>query len=152
MFSKACEYGIRAVVFIAAKSAKDERSSIADIAEAIASPEAFTAKICQKLAKENLIGSKKGPTGGFYIEKNSQLKLIDIVRAIDGDDIFTGCALGLQQCNSKNPCPLHHQFVAMRTDLRKMCEQTLIINLGESLQSGTYLKTIIHGQQTSETP
>lgn len=149
MFSKTCEYGIRAVVFIAAKSQKMERSSITEIATAIDSPEAFTAKICQKLARLNLILSKKGPHGGFYIEKDSQLKLMDIVVALDGDAIFKGCALGLDQCNAKNPCPLHDQFSAMRTDLLQLCENTLIMDLGDSLQDGKYLKIRTNGKETN---
>ena len=149
MFSKTCEYGIRAAVFIAAKSQKMERSSISEIATAIDSPEAFTAKICQKLARVNLIQSKKGPHGGFYIEKNSQLKLMDIVVALDGDDIFKGCALGLDQCNAKNPCPLHDQFSSMRTDLMDLCNNTLITDLGDSLQDGKYLKIRINGKETN---
>ena len=149
MFSKTCEYGIRSVVFIAANSRNGERCSISDIATAIDSPEAFTAKICQKLARFNLILSKKGPNGGFYIEKDSQLKLIDVVVALDGDGIFKGCALGLNQCNAKNPCPLHDQFTAMRTDLKKMCENTLITNLGDSLSDGKFLKMNNYGKETN---
>lgn len=33
------------------------------------------------------------------------MNLADIVRAIDGDQIFNGCGLGFQQCNAQNPCP-----------------------------------------------
>lgn len=151
MFSKTCEYGIRAAVYIAAKSQNGERCSITDISNAIDSPEAFTAKICQKLARVNLILSKKGPNGGFYIDKNSQLKLIDIVVALDGDNIFKGCALGLDQCNAKNPCPLHDQFAAMRSDLKRLCENTLIVDLGDSLHEGKYLKMKNYGKETPET-
>ena len=149
MFSKACEYGIRAVVFIAIKSKIDEKSSISEIAEAINSPVAFTAKICQKLARLNLIISKKGPTGGFYIEPDSDLKLSEIVNAIDGDSIFRGCGLGLHQCDAKNPCPLHDQFAVIRTNLKRMCEQTTIMQLGNSLEYGTSLKFNPHGKQTN---
>ena len=45
MFSKACEYGIKAAIFIATKSYEDKRVSPKEIAEKINSPQAFTAKI-----------------------------------------------------------------------------------------------------------
>ena len=75
MFSKACEYGIRAVLFIAKQSQQDLRPNIAAIAKAVDYPEPFTAKVCQQLASENIIHSKKGTNGGLYLEKDSTLKL-----------------------------------------------------------------------------
>jgi Rrf2 family protein len=141
MFSKACEYGIRAVLFIAKQSQQDLRPNIAEIAKAVDSPEPFTAKVCQQLARENIIRSKKGPNGGFYLEKDSTLKLSDIVSAIDGDSIFKGCGLGLQECSSEHPCPVHYQFMNVREGLREMCENTLVMDLAVNLEDGeTFLK------------
>ncbi len=141
MFSKACEYGIRAVLFIAKESQQDKRPNIVQIAKAVDSPEPFTAKICQQLARSGIILSKKGPNGGFYLEKNSQLKLIEIVRAIDGNDIFTGCCLGLPECSSTHPCPVHNQFIAIREGLKEMCENTKVMDLAINLEEGeTFLK------------
>jgi Rrf2 family protein len=70
MFSKTCEYAIRASIFIAAQSQKGERVSIQDVSSKIESPEAFTSKILQKLVKIGVIQSLKGPGGGFYIEND----------------------------------------------------------------------------------
>lgn len=141
MFSKACEYGIRSVLFIAEQSEKGKRPNISQIAEAVDSPEPFTAKICQQLARAGIILSKKGPKGGFYIEKDSKLTLADIVASIDGDAIFTGCGLGLPECSSDHPCPVHDQFQGVRAGLKKMCENTTVLQLAEKYRRGeTYLK------------
>lgn len=141
MFSKACEYGIRSVLFIAKESLQDNRPNINEISEAIDSPEPFTAKICQQLAREGVILSKKGPKGGFYLEKDSRLRLMDVVTAIDGDSIFKGCCLGLPQCSEEHPCPVHDQFGGIRNRLKSMCENTFVIDLVEKLENGdTYLK------------
>lgn len=141
MFSKACEYGIRAVLFIAQQSLKDLRPNIAEIAKAVDSPEPFTAKVCQQLARENVLLSKKGPNGGFYLEKNSTLKLSEIVAVIDGNKIFTGCGLGLRECSSEQPCPVHDQFMVVRNGLKHMCENTLVMELAANLEEGeTFLK------------
>lgn len=141
MFSKACEYGIRAVLFIAKESQQDKRPNIVQIAKAVDSPEPFTAKICQQLARSGIILSKKGPNGGFYLDKDSQLKLIDIVIAIDGDSIFKGCCLGLPECSSEHPCPVHDQFQDIRAGLKNMCEKTKVMDLALNLEEGeTFLK------------
>ncbi len=141
MFSKACEYGIRAVLFIAQQSQHDLRTNITEIAKAVNSPEPFTAKVCQQLVRAGIILSKKGPNGGFYLEKDSTLKLAEIVKAIDGNSIFTGCGLGLTECSSAHPCPVHDQFMGVREGLRKMCENTLVMDLSTKLEEGqSFLK------------
>jgi Rrf2 family protein len=143
MFSKACEYAIRAVVYIAGCSADGQRSGLKEIAQRTGSPEAFTAKILQRLSHAGLIRSMKGPGGGFEVppELAQKVRLSDIVSAIDGDTIFTGCALGLSQCDSEKPCPLHDHFLIVREDLRAMLEGTTMHDLVGDLRSGsTFLK------------
>lgn len=141
MFSKACEYGIRATLFIAKESIKDNRVGLKQISKAIDSPEAFTAKILQKLVQEGLIHSLKGPTGGFYMDNEKDILLLEIVSAIDGDTIYNGCALGLEKCSEEQPCPVHHEFYGIRSDLKNMLANTTVNQLTSSLESGqSFLK------------
>ena len=63
MFSKACEYGIRAAVYIAHQSMEGRRVSLKEIAEKIDSPVAFTAKILQQLSRNGIVESIKGAGG-----------------------------------------------------------------------------------------
>jgi Rrf2 family transcriptional regulator, iron-sulfur cluster assembly transcription factor len=143
MFSKACEYGIRAAIYIAVQSNLGIRVSLKDIAREIDSPEAFTAKILQLLSKNEIVDSVKGPAGGFTIERKNmvKIKLIHIVSAIDGDAIFKGCGLGLKACSEKHPCPVHNKFKAIREELKAMLENTSLYELSLGLQNGvTFLK------------
>lgn len=142
MFSKSCEYGIRAMMYIAQKTRSGERVGIKEISKGIGSPEPFMAKILQKLSREGLVLSVKGPNGGFYIDvKTEKITLADIVKAIDSDQLFTGCGLGLKACNEKKPCPIHNEFKAIRTKLKTMLESTFIEEFSESLERGlTHLK------------
>jgi Rrf2 family transcriptional regulator, iron-sulfur cluster assembly transcription factor len=57
---------------VCVKSVKGTRLSIPEIAEEIAAPVAFTAKILQTLAREGIISSSKGPNGGFFIDPKSK--------------------------------------------------------------------------------
>jgi len=124
MFSKSCEYGLRATIFIAEESSSNQRVGLKAIAKAINSPEAFTAKILQLLTKNNIVTSIKGPHGGFLIEESrlKEIKLIQIITILDGNKIFYGCGLGLDQCDENFPCPLHNQFVKVKEELRMMFE------------------------------
>jgi Rrf2 family iron-sulfur cluster assembly transcriptional regulator len=143
MFSKACEYAIRASIYIAEQSLLDRKVSLIEVAEAIESPVAYTSKILQQLAKNNIIHSDKGPTGGFSMDKQNtnKIKLSTIVFAIDGNDIYIGCGLGLKQCNEKKPCPVHNKFKLIRDELKKMLETTTLKSLAIDYEKGiTFLK------------
>src|SRR5690606_36746922 len=99
MFSKACEYGIRAVIYIWSQSHIGKKLGIKDICKEIDAPEHFTAKILPALAKRGIISSAKGPNGGFYVEKEQEnLTLIGLVIAMDGEQVVKGWGLGLKQC------------------------------------------------------
>jgi Rrf2 family protein len=139
MFSKACEYGIRAMLYIARRSKEGTRVGIREISKAIDSPEPFMAKILQDLSRKGLVLSIKGPNGGFYMHMSHlQISLADIVSAIDGDQLFTGCGLGLKACNEKKPCPIHYQFKGLREDLKKMLQATAVGEFTESLEKGMF--------------
>lgn len=143
MFSKACEYGIRATIYITEQSLRDRKVSLKDVANAIESPEAYTSKILQLLVRNNIINSCKGPTGGFSMEKQKLEKttLSIIVFAIDGDSIYKGCGLGLKKCNEKKPCSVHNQFKTIRENLKNMLETTTVKSLAMDLEKGlTFLK------------
>ncbi len=143
MFSKACEYGIRAAIYVAEQSREGRRVNLKDIAKEIGSPEAFTAKILQLLAKSEIISSVKGPTGGFEIDrkKMSRIKLSHIVMAIDGNAVYTGCGLGLKECSAKQPCPVHDKFKKIRNDLKNMLESTNLLELSTGMKKGlTFLR------------
>ncbi|MCK8521156.1 Rrf2 family transcriptional regulator [Aquimarina sp. D1M17] len=136
MFSKSCEYGLRAIIFIAQQTSQNNKVSLSTISDEINSPQAFTAKVLQQLTKNNLVKSIKGPYGGFVIEEEKMnTKLSEVVRVLDGDAIYTGCGLGLKQCDANSPCPLHHKFVAIRNDLRHMLENTSLKTLANDLNA-----------------
>jgi Rrf2 family protein len=137
MFSKTCEYAIRAMLFIAQKSSNGDKVGIKEIARGISSPEHFIAKILQELTRKGLLLSAKGPNGGFYMD-DTHLKysLANIVIAIDGDSVFTGCGLGLKNCSEKKPCPLHNEFKVIRTQMKTMLEKATVGKFNENLDLG----------------
>ena len=142
MFSKACEYGIRAMLHVAHKSQAKERVGVKDIAKAINSPEAFTGKIMQQLSKRGLVRSIKGPSGGFWIddEAREKINLRQIVEVLDGDKIYIGCGLGLSQCNDQKPCPMHDQYKDVRDALIKIHTSANLDQLAKTLDENAILK------------
>lgn len=143
MFSKACEYGIKAAIFIAINSSENIRVTPKEISTEIDSPQAFTAKILQALVKNGVVNSVRGAYGGFEIDKDkiATTKLSQIVYAIDGDNIYKGCGLGLHTCDENHPCPVHDRFKLVREELKDMLENTSLEQLALDIKSGvSFLK------------
>lgn len=138
MFSKSCEYAIKAMIYVAQKSKNGERVGIKEIAKSTSAPEHFIAKIMQDLSRKKLVDSFKGPNGGFFLnEDNLKTSLADIVKATDGNGIYTDCVLGLKSCSESTPCPVHNEFKAIKKNLIKMIETNTIGDFNKKLDAGS---------------
>jgi DNA-binding IscR family transcriptional regulator len=97
------------------------------------------------LTKNGIIHSAKGVGGGFEVsaEALKSIKLIQIVNAIDGDKIYSGCGIGLKECSEEHPCPVHFEFKKIRGLLLEMLSTTTLEQLALGVKSGDFfLKTI----------
>jgi len=120
IFSKKCEYGMQAILYLAAQES-GSLVSAEDISKALKIPKEFISKILQSLRDSGLISSSKGKSGGFTLAKPaSRIKLIDVVSAIDGLDMFDSCVLGFPECSPTHPCPVHNTWGALRTQTYDM--------------------------------
>lgn len=138
MFSKTCQYAIKAVIYIHKQSLEGKKVGAKEIGQEINAPDAFTAKILQILVRQQIIGSFKGPTGGFLVDKIHESKTLkDVVEAIDGDGLFHGCSLGLNQCSEKNPCPLHFEIANVRKNIIHMLTAKSLKQMAEEVGDGT---------------
>lgn len=123
------------MIFIAQRSEDGSKAGIKEIAAGIDSPEHFIAKILQDLGRNGLVQSTKGPNGGFYLDRAGRdCPLGKIVRIIDGDRLFTGCALGLKQCSETHPCPIHREFGKIRREIAQLLDSTRVGEFTEPLE------------------
>jgi Rrf2 family protein len=136
MFSKACEYAIRATVYLAQKSSMDKKLGVEAIAEGIDAPKPFVAKILQQLNREEVIRSLKGPNGGFYLTDDLKNQPVwNVLVAFAEDERLTACVMGLHLCNDKKPCPLHAQYKGIKQQLVEMFRQKKIRDMAETMKS-----------------
>ena len=137
MFSKTANYAIRALIYIHSVSIHEERVDLTSIAQKIGAPQYFMAKIMQKLVKAGLVSSIKGPHGGFYVTpKQHKVRAIEVISLFEDNEFLTGCALGLPYCSDSNPCPVHHQYASIRTQILNWLRNVSIRELGEKLKNG----------------
>lgn len=137
MLSLTCKTAIKAVIYLCSRTDPDERPGVRDIAAAIQANEHTVGKFLQRLVKEKVINSVKGPSGGFFISKEQRtLPIMTIIEAIDGNQFFTECALGLSRCSEVHPCPIHHEFKEGRALMEKLFRTKRIIDLCQTVNSG----------------
>jgi Rrf2 family protein len=131
IFSKKCEYGMQAVLYLASQE-KGALVSAEEISKVLKIPREFISKILQSLRESGLINSSKGKSGGFSLAKSaSRIKLIDIVAAIDGLELFDNCVLGFPECSPTHPCPVHDTWGTLRTRAYDMLNSETIDKLKE---------------------
>lgn len=142
LLSKSCEYGLRAMLYLGTLG-EDEGSdaetgrtspdptreyvSIRTVSDELDIGFSFLTKVFQQLNDAGLLTSKRGPGGGVALtHPPEQIHLYDIVVAIDGDDLFEECVLGLPGCGEAKPCPLHDQWKEKREQLETMFRNTTL--------------------------
>ena len=137
MFSNSSKYAIKAILFLAVNSREDHRIMVKDIAGPINVPQAYLAKLLQELSRADVISSKKGPKGGFYMsDENNKLTLMHVIDVIDGKDRFNTCLLSLEKCNANKPCPLHNLAGPSRSILIKSLSENTIIDFSNMIKKG----------------
>jgi Rrf2 family iron-sulfur cluster assembly transcriptional regulator len=137
MFSKSCEYGIRAALFIAQHSDGNKFVGLKEIANAQEIPEHFLSKVLQILVRRKILKSSRGLNGGFALYHDpASINLLGIINAIDGMDLFDTCVLGLKRCSSEMPCPVHHQYKPVKDEFLRILSNKSLQNLVDDLKTG----------------
>jgi Rrf2 family protein len=118
------------MTYLAERCKPREYCLLRTIAEEDNLPQHFVGKIFQSLVKAGLLYSAKGRGGGFALQRDpSEIRLIDIVAAIDGTDKLERCVVGFAECNSEQPCPLHDDWKPHRERLQTWMRKTTLADM-----------------------
>ncbi len=132
IFSKSFGYALRGILYIAIMKEQKRYVQVEEIASKLAAPRHFMGKIMKRLAKEKLLISAKGPSGGFMLGENTLEKpLMDLIVITDDAALFDTCVLRAKECNGTNPCPMHGQMEGLKTNLKSILSNTTIGDLLE---------------------
>jgi Rrf2 family protein len=98
--SDAASIAIHAMVLVAKHK---EGINVIKIAELTNTSKHHVAKVMQRLAKDGLVNSQRGPLGGFALKKEaSEVTFLDIYESIEGKIEVTHCVFNTPIC------PLEH--------------------------------------------
>ena len=143
ILSKTCDYGLRATLYIAMQK-NLKYVSIREISDNLEISFHFLTKILQLLTQQQLLTSFRGPKGGVSLAIPAEnISLRDIIHAIDGPDLFEACILGLNKCGDDNPCPLHHEWKEIRSEVGDLFRKTSLKSLADKITADGLLLTNI---------
>lgn len=130
MFNKETEYALRSLVYIQVENDKGRRPGLSEIAGEIDAPPFYTAKILQRMVRQGFVQSRKGRGGGFFFDsRQTPLRIGDVIKAVEGDNLMTSCAFGLKHCDENNPCPLHTRYAPIRETINALVREETIQSL-----------------------
>ncbi|MBX7143442.1 MAG: Rrf2 family transcriptional regulator [Oligoflexia bacterium] len=118
------EYGIHCSAFIAQRrKAGQETVRATEIAEAQKIPVDYAQQILQRLRKNGIVHSVRGPQGGYKLGKEPQeINLYDILVASEGDTFEVICdhkPLSLECCNPSTNCNLRPIWYGLRQQVNE---------------------------------
>ena len=120
LYSVACEHAILAMTYIAAHDGHGRFCLLRDITDACRLPRHFMGKICRDLVRAGLLRSVKGRGGGFALRRTPEdIRVLDIIEAIDGRTDLDRCIVGMRRCDNEQRCPLHDAWVIAREQLHQ---------------------------------
>lgn len=100
-FSEAVSIAFHAVGVLALK--RGETMTAKEIASKIGASEAHLSKVMQRLVREGIIESARGPGGGFYCDSRAEGRsLLDVYEAVEGRFRDTKCLLRSSVCKGAN--------------------------------------------------
>lgn len=138
-FSRQCEYALQSVIYLAQKK-QGEMTTIKEISGHLKIPFHFLGKIFQKLSHKGILHSMKGVSGGFWLAKPaSEIVLMDIIDAIDGQEIVNSCVLGYTECSTTEPCPLHNEWKQTKEHFFGALTKKNILDMAKEIKKGGYL-------------
>jgi Rrf2 family protein len=130
MLSKKAQYALKALGYLATKT-KEGPVLITTIAKEKNIPLKFLENILLELNKADILGSKKGKGGGYYLKQDpAKISLAKIIRIIDGPIALLPCVSlyfyeRCLDCNEK-VCKLNSVLIQARDAILSVLENKML--------------------------
>ena len=97
------------------------------------------------LTKSGLIISLQGKVGGFQIAKKlHEISLLDIVNAVDSNQLEEQCFFGFSSCVLSEKCAMHEKWSEVQKKIREVLSTTTLLDLKEFEPQSFMVNIISH--------
>jgi Rrf2 family protein len=130
VLSRTGGYALQATLHIAAHAAPDQAVPAAAVATALDLPGNYLAKILNTLARNGVLVSERGRTGGFRLGREAdEITVLDVVRPFDDKTPSRRCLLRDQPCSEVGFCPAHAGWQEASASVVRFFEERSLADL-----------------------
>ncbi len=135
MIPKKSKYAILALKSLARVHKDGKLMAVSKIAEEERIPKKFLEAILLQLRNDGIVGSKMGPTGGYYLKKHpDEIVLSTIIRSTGGPIALLPCASlnyyePCDECPDEETCGLHAVIADVRDASIQILNKTSLSDL-----------------------
>ncbi|NNK62209.1 MAG: Rrf2 family transcriptional regulator [Gemmatimonadetes bacterium] len=105
-------YALSAALAVAERGGETRSVSATELANTLEIPSNYLAKILHALARDGILISERGRTGGFRLARAPEtIRLLDVVQGFDDLGRERQCLLGRGECTDVGGCPAHRDWV-----------------------------------------
>lgn len=133
LLSEACDYGLRAVIWLAQRPSEPHK--VKDIAEGIRAAPGYLIKVLQELTKAGILTARRGSQGGFTLKSDPEvLTALDVINAIDPLERIESCPVQIAS-HSRSLCPMHRCVDDAMASIEETFRQTTIRDVISSVSA-----------------
>lgn len=145
LFSKSFDYALRGILYVSVMSDAKKRVQVEEISEKLSVPKHFLGKIMNKVVKNGILNSTKGPFGGLAVNSETlSTTLSSLLKAVEGAHSFNSCVLKQKNCDPDRPCVLHDRVSNLRNSIYEIMNQTTIGDILKENTSEILKKISVH--------
>lgn len=141
--SKRGDYVVRSAICLGRAYASGEARKLRQVSSEMGVPRTFVSQILGDLVHAGIAVSSFGTNGGYRLARPpSEVSLLEVVEAGEGNLASESCVLGDGPCHWEQVCPLHEAWSALSDSLRQQLAGTSLAELVErdrAIEDGEYL-------------
>ncbi len=129
MLSQTAEYALRAVLYLAERPhARAVR--VEEISAALGIPANYLAKTLATLVRSGVLGSLRGPHGGFRLAAAPQdVPLLRVIAPFDDIGTRRHCLLGNPECSDDGACSAHGAWKQTAAQVERFFHDTTVADI-----------------------
>lgn len=135
LYSKTCEYAIRALAYIASKEDALTYTSTVEVKKATGIPGPYLSKVFGVLVRKTILKAKQGPGGGFSFARDpKEISLLNVIESIETTELVERqCIMGLSECNAKHACPMHDEWGELKRKMVNKLSRVSVFDVSRAL-------------------
>lgn len=135
--TKRADYALLALSHLALSAADtpDRLINTKEIAEQYEIPVELLAKILQILAKNGLVASHPGPSGGYRLLRDAtQISVGEVVSIVDGPLSLVHCSVGQENsCKQYNRCTIRSPLATIEARVKNLLDDISVAEISTTL-------------------